>query len=53
MKVEYEDDGVYLVPKCPACNTVPTYNMNPCPWCGEELEYLEGVEVQSEDEVSF
>lgn len=55
MKVEYETDYelaingatvlAYELPKCPACKGVPTYNMNPCPYCGQELEYPEGVTV--------
>ena len=55
MKVEYDNDEVlgmggehtvvYTLPKCPKCKAYPTYNINPCPFCGQELEYPEGVEV--------
>ncbi len=58
MKVIYEDDWgigidgqliLYKLPKCPKCESFPTYNMNPCPFCGQELEYPEGVEVEEND----
>jgi len=55
MKIEYINDYQvaidgetiikYLLPQCPACKKAPTYNMNPCPFCGQELEYPEDVEV--------
>lgn len=54
MKVNYITDCYYVpedeikcyeLPQCPACEKYPTYNMNPCPFCGIELEYPESVEV--------
>lgn len=56
MKVEYVEDTVlglddrahiYMLPKCPSCGKYPTYNMNPCPYCGECLEYPKEVEQES------
>lgn len=29
------------MPKCPTCEQWPTYNLNPCPFCGQELLYPE------------
>ncbi len=31
------------IPKCPTCGAEPTYNMNPCPYCGQELIYPKEV----------
>ena len=53
-KVEYVDDTVYTpddrgrtysLPKCPTCKAYPTYNVNPCPFCDQELEYPADVRV--------
>ena len=34
------DIGVTVkLPQCPVCESVPTYNMDECPFCGAELEY--------------
>jgi len=56
MKVEYVEDEtvnidgetttIWLLPKCPACDGYPTYNINPCPFCGQELEYPKDVDVE-------
>jgi uncharacterized OB-fold protein len=55
MKVEYVEDlylglddkaHTCLLPKCPKCGKYPTYNMNPCPFCGQELEYTRGENVE-------
>lgn len=55
MKVNYITDCYYVpedeikcyeLPQCPACENYPTYNMNPCPFCGVELEYPKNVEVE-------
>lgn len=57
MKIEYVEDTVlglddrahtYLLPKCPSCGKYPTYNMNPCPYCRERLEYPQNVEVEQD-----
>lgn len=54
MKVKYITECMYIpedeiacfeLPQCPACKKYPTHNMNPCPFCGIELEYPENVEV--------
>jgi rRNA maturation endonuclease Nob1 len=58
-KVIYVDDltydpihdcgKVYSLPQCPACRSYPTYNVNPCPFCGQELEYPEDVAVDESE----
>ena len=53
-KVEYvkfrsttDDRGhTFTLPKCPTCGSWPTYNVNPCPYCAQQLEYPDGVEVE-------
>jgi len=54
-KVEYVKDTVqtpddrgrtFTLPKCPTCGSWPTYNVNPCPYCAQQLEYPDGVEVE-------
>ena len=31
---------VYM-PQCPTCKNYPTYDLNPCPYCEQELDYEE------------
>jgi hypothetical protein len=55
-KVKYVNDVVlgiggerveiYSLPQCPNCESYPTYNVNPCPFCEQRLIYPEGVEVE-------
>ncbi len=49
MKVNFVDDIVYnsrldceivyTLPQCPKCKNYPTYDLNPCPYCGQKLIY--------------
>ena len=36
-----EEGEVWVLPRCPTCKHYPTYDMNPCPYCGQELVYPE------------
>ena len=36
-----EEVEMWLLPRCPTCKHYPTYDMNPCPYCGQELVYPE------------
>ncbi|SHK20145.1 hypothetical protein [Tepidibacter formicigenes] len=36
----------YMLPKCPTCTNYPTYNINPCPFCGQLLKYPKHVKVE-------
>jgi predicted amidophosphoribosyltransferase len=49
MKVKWMKDTWYdarkdkainsYIPQCPACKKAPTYGMDRCPYCDQELEY--------------
>jgi rRNA maturation endonuclease Nob1 len=47
-------DGVtvvkWILPQCPTCKNAPTYNMDICPFCGQELEYPADVIVEIEND---
>ena len=41
---------IYSLPQCPNCESYPTYNVNPRPFCGQRLIYPMAKAILKESE---
>lgn len=39
LSVDGQSTVTYKLPQCPSCLGYPTYDLEYCPYCGQELEY--------------